>query len=511
MNDGSKALDEFKRLLAAAPEGIGGGIELLLQELSPASAGMLRLAAIPHQVDRDLLPVLDPALPPAESAEVYDELADLSIAIEAGAGFAIHDNARAYLLGEWLRPERRPGFAAVSARLADHFARVETAATGAAKTAAQRSRIFHLIGADPPSGFAAFEELCRKERLRFRLHACEALIRLVHEYDAILTPAQQRRLSFHQAKLFLDLRRYDEAEALLAKLEQETRDDLPFRARILFRLGRLHQARRRFPQALAAYNESLAIARSHPEARDQELRLIGRLASLRTDMNELEQAAELLRRAITMAEAVRDRQELASCHNNLGEVLRRLSEPDRAIESFRRSLSYLEGGDEEFRAAQVHNNLGLAYADQADWEPARQSLEAGLEIARKAGDTDGQAKALCNLQRVYLGLARRAEAIDAGERATELFLQARNWHGAAMAREGLAKLHRREGRTAEARAALAQAAEYYRRGGDAAQAARCDQSAQHVERHRRLPWYAVALLVIGGLFVLLIIVGLALE
>lgn len=507
MNDGPKALEEFKRLLAALPEGIGGGVELLLQELLPAGAAMLRLAAVPHQFDLDLLRVLDPALPPEEHQRVYDELADLSIVVDVDDGLAIHDNARAYLLGQWLRPERRRDFAAVSTRLADHFGRLESAATGAAKAAAQRARIFHGIGADPDAGFAAFEELCRTERLHHRLHACEALIRLVHEYDAILSPTQKLRLSFHETKLFLDLRRYDEAEALLLKLQRESAGDLPFRARLLFRMGRLRKAQRRFDEAKAAYGEALAIARSHGEARDQERRLVQNLAALYTDMNELEQAAELFRQAIAMAEAAGDQPQLAECHNNLGKLLLRLSEPDRAIESFRRSLSYLATGEEEFRAAQVYSNLGLAYADQANWEQARQSLEASLEIARKAGDTDGQAMALSTLRRVYLGLQRRGEAITAAERAVELFLEAHNWFGAATALESFASLYRREHRLPEARAALIQAAAYFRRAGDEARAARCKEAAERPERRGRLPWYAVVPLVLVGLFFLLLIIA----
>lgn len=512
MNESTpSAFDEFQRLLAGLPEGLGGSIELLLSELSPVAAAALRLAAIPHQFDQALLAVLDPALEGDERERVYDELANLSISIEAGDGFAIHDSARAYLFRQWLQPDRRRDFAEVSARLAAHFTAAEAQAAGGEKTAAERGRIFHLIGCDPDAGFAAFEVLLRKERLRFRLHACEALIRLVHEYDEVLTPAQRLRLSFHEAKLNLDLKRYDEAEALLLQLQRDNQDDVALKARTLFRLGRLRHAQRRFPEALAVYNEALALARSHPAARAQELRVLQCLAVTHADMKQLDRATALLGTAIGMAESLGERQELAACHNSLGILQRRLSEPDQAVASFRRSLDCLSAEDTEFRTAQVHNNLGLAFADLAQWQEARESMERGLEIARKAGDTDGQATAIGNLARVYLGLQRRGEAIAASEQAVSLFLQAHNWFGAAATAEGLANLYRRERRIPETRAALAQAATHFRRAGEPARAARCEETARNLERRGRLPWYAIALLVIFVLLLVLVVIAAILE
>lgn len=511
MNDGSndapKALAEFQRLLTGLPQGIGGGVELLLRELSPAGAEALRLAAVPHQFDQALLGVLDPGLAPDELPRLFDELGALSITIRAGADVAIHDEARAYLFSWWLAPERRTAFAAVSARLAAHFAGLEADSTGEARTVAGRARIFHLVGADQEAGFAAFEALCNEERLRYRLHACEALIRLMHEYDPALEPAKARRLDFHEAKLLLDLHRYDEAEALLFRLREAARQDPSLQARTLYRLGRLRQAQRRFDEASSFYAEALDHVRRHPELRDQELRLLQCLATLATERNGFDEAAALLREAIARAEAEENREELAACHNSLGILLRRQAEPDRAVVAFQASLEHLGAGAGEYRAAQVYSNLGLAYADQADWERARQSMETGLEIVRRAGDANGQATALSNLVRVYVCLQRRSDAIAAGDRAIRLFVETRNWYGAAATAEGFARLYRRERRLPEGRAALAQAAEFYRRAGDSGRAAACEEAAGQFGRKRRLPWYATVLLVLLGLLVLAMFVA----
>lgn len=501
------ALAEFQRLLKDLPQGLGGGIELLLGELSPEGAEALRLAAIPHQFDRALLAVLKPGLSSPALDLVFDELADLSIVIPSDAGFAIHDEGRAYLFGEWLTPERRDAFADISARLAAHFAALETEGAGEIRTIAQRARIFHLIGADQAAGFAAFEALCRQERMEFRLHACEALIRLAHEYDAVLAAPRRLRLRFLEARLLLDLRRYPEAEALLTELRDACRDESRLWARVTFRLGRLRQAQRRYDDALSLYTEALAYVRSHDELRDEELRLLQSLAALHAMRDELDEAGALLATAVAKAEALGDRGELAACHNSLGILLRRQSEPDRAIAAFQASLDCFGGGRDGFRAAQVHSNLGLAYADQADWERARESLEHALEISRRADDANGQATALINLMRPYLGLQRRADAIAAGERAIGLFVRIHNWHDAAKTAESFSRLYRRERRLAEARAALVQAADLYRRAGDPARAAGCDELGRRIDRKRRMPWYVTILLVVFGLGIVVAVIG----
>jgi len=438
---------------------------------------------------------------------VLNEIANLSVVVQAGACFTLHDDARGHLFGRWLAPERRNAFADISARLAAHFAALETEGAGDVRTVAQRARIFHLLGADQAAGFAAFEALCRQERMEFRLHACEALIRLVHEYDPVLTPERRLRLRFIEARLLLDLRRYAEAETWLNELRTACADDPRLLVRVLFRLGRLCQIRRRRDEALSHYNAALALVATHEDLRDQELRLLQNLAMLQADRNELDAAAAVMAKAVKRAERLGDRGELAACHNSLGILLRRQSEPDRAIAAFQASLGYFEGGKDEFRTAQVHSNLGLAYADQADWERARQSLERALEISRQADDANGQATALINLMRPYLGLQRRADAIAAGEQAITLFTRIHNWHDAARTAESFARLYRRERRLPEARTALAQAAELYRRAADPARAAACDEMAGRIGSKRRMPWYVLVALVLLGCLTLVAILA----
>src|SRR5690242_14772759 len=111
MSDG--ALTEFRRLLevrAAYVDAAAAGVELLLGQLEPERARLLRLCAIPHAFNPVILRALAPELDRETAHRRCEELGQLSIVARGtfGAtgeeGYALHDEERRHLFGGWLTP-----------------------------------------------------------------------------------------------------------------------------------------------------------------------------------------------------------------------------------------------------------------------------------------------------------------------------------------------------------------------------------------------------------------------
>ena len=72
-------LEAFRRLLGTLPAGPGAGIELLISQLPPEAAVLLRLGAIPHSVDRRVAAVLRPLDAPIVPGGSLWDVADLTV------------------------------------------------------------------------------------------------------------------------------------------------------------------------------------------------------------------------------------------------------------------------------------------------------------------------------------------------------------------------------------------------------------------------------------------------
>ena len=522
MAERPSALEEYRKLIAELPKGMAGSVELLARQLSPLAEQLLRLGSIPHVVDLPVARVLLPEVAQEDLEVAADELRPLSFVIRSSEGSMLHDDVRAYLFGQWLKahdddPEKWGYFKAVNRRLTEYYVECAEETVGEARAVAERQRIFHLTGANRAEGFAAFEKLCRAERYRFRLESCEALIKLLREYEPILSARQRSWLDYYECKLDIDLHHYDTAERLLTVLleRDSVRGDPALHARCLFRLGFCLKQTRNFARARMLFEELLGFAQNTPEAADLELRALQGLGALLIEMKEPEKADEVLGEAVMLAEAGGRHDAIATAWNALGILRRQLGQPKRALEAFETALHHLALGGEAFRPRQVHNNIGLLYADRADWPAACESLEKSCEIAREAGDMNGEATALSNLGRVYLALERPGEAMTAAERAIQLFRGVHNWYGAAMTKRGMARYFRREGRSDEARASFVEAKVLFLRAGVDDKAAEVENEIAKLEGQQGswswLRWLLVAIGGVLGLIVLLFIVALLLE
>ncbi len=500
----SLPLSQLQQLIGDLSASQSQESDLLLMQLDEANAHRLRLCAIPHAFDADVLRALDPALSAEETERSLEEFQRLPAVMELADCFALHDVVRQQLFAQWLSPERREEFSAASARLLDLY-RPQPDDSAVEAASKQSNRLFHLLGADFERGFAEFQSVYQARRDRGRFSDCEALIRLLREYESVLGSRERGWLAYYRAEVADDNRNGAQAlEYLDAVLKQDVPDDLRARAllrsaSVLRRLGRFDQARASCAEAL---RRGAAAHLVHHESG-----LIAR------DNNEFELARAELERAIELSKAASNRRDLVIAYNSLGTLLLKPA-PAEAARLFHECLALLDPEQDSLRIAQVLNNLGMANAEIREWPASAEFFKRSLEIKRAARDLYGEASTLLNVSRVHRAEDKWDEAKSALITSVKLFEDVHDATRSGQALRELARLTNDKGTRAEAQLYASQAIESFRRAGREADA-EAVQREFRVGKAPRSKWWRWGLWSLATLFfvliVALILIGLLVE
>jgi tetratricopeptide (TPR) repeat protein len=474
-----------------------GGLDesgLLLLRLSDESAHRIRLCAIPHTFDAEILRVLEPTLAPAAADAFLEECREHPEIVQLADCLALHDVIRDQLFREWLTPARRAEFAGASRRLAEHY----RMAVGASPPAAVRERayIFHLLGADLDEGFREFQHVYQERRDQSRFSECESLVRLLREYLSVLGPLQCAWMRYYEAEIADDNRQYAQAaERLEALLREGIPDEV--RCMALLRLGSLRRRMGQFELAERHCRECLElsarIATSRPPARlvHNELGIVAR------DRGNFSEARRELELALELAKIDGDRADLALAYNSYGLLLLK-PEPREAIAPLDACFKLLDPQQDGVRIAQVLNNLGLAHADLGEWNESANYYSRSLDIKRAAGDLHGLALTLLNIARVHRALNELAKAREALTESAALFERLNEPLQAARAHRELARLALTAGGSEDVAAHGRRALELFTAAGNAPEAAltRKEFRLDGARKSRRIVWIVLVIVVV---------------
>jgi tetratricopeptide (TPR) repeat protein len=437
-----EVLREFQQLLEQLPKGdLASSLELLLYQLEPDSAEQLKLCAIPHQFNLDILPILVPELGTDQAQARCDEFAELAIITIDHDNLIIHDEARRYLFNQWLEPANRSTFIVASTKLVEYFDKHLTEVTDEQQEVIAHKRMFHLLGARPAAGFSEFERLFEQTHLQFRLSKCQSLINLVHEYDQILTPEQTAQLAYHEGILATDWYQWSRAEELFNQILANNNLPPKLHAQTYNRLGVVYAGQQAWQTAIDFQQKALQLANTLTDSNDLICHILHDLGSAHRDNGDLTQASRLFQEAIELAKKEQNYFIISLIYNSLGSLYLKLNDTPQAIVAYENTLRYLEQLQDQFRPAQVYNNLGLVYADLHDWQQSEHFFQQSLEIKRQAGDIRGQAITLTNLITVYQNLGNQPAAIETSQQAIKLFDELHDLYNLALVKRHFAKLY----------------------------------------------------------------------
>ncbi|HXZ87995.1 MAG TPA: CHAT domain-containing protein [Candidatus Binataceae bacterium] len=227
-------------------------------------------------------------------------------------------------------------------------------------------------------------------------------------------------------------------------------------AQALRHQGDTYELHGQHDQAMAALEQSLAIARDIGDSIDEGAALNG-IGNVFADQGQSERALEYYDRALAVARDAHLAQAEGAVLDNIGSVFQQDGEYEKALDSFRRALAIMQqtgsrAGEQstlvelgsvsealgqygaairyDRQAAELArslnapddeipalNNLASAYADMGQFEAAIKAYETALELNRKANYPAGEVAILSNLAGVYEAMGRNNQALDTGKQA----------------------------------------------------------------------------------------------
>ena len=170
---------------------------------------------------------------------------------------------------------------------------------------------------------------------------------------------------------------------------------LPGDVEALLNLGVAQREHGLLEEAVASYEQALALNRNAPEA-------YSNLANVLADLGRLDEAAAHCRQAIAIAPGH------AMAWVNLGYVLQRLGRAQEAIEAGRQAIALVPGN------ASAHNNLANALSDAGAMQEAESAYRRALQLDPR------YAFAWVSLAALMSKTGRSAEAYAASRTAIEL-------------------------------------------------------------------------------------------
>lgn len=502
----SDIIKEFEKLLnQISDQGLGGNVDLLLYEMDDESAEHLKLCAIPHQFNFEILSVLLPKLNKEQVKNVYGELEELSVVLSFESEAVLHEEVREHLFLKWFAPESLPRFQEVSGDLAEYFKKRANDFSGLDKEGYENSYMFHLMGNNQADGFSEFQRLINKMWDQYRLNECETLIHHVKEYTPILEEQYHLWLTYYEARLTAESRNLDKAHTLLEKILSHESPPLELLMKARQRAGILYSEERKWNQAIEILLQALQIASYYEDYHDYRDEIMHDIGTVYLKNRDYKYAKKYLNQGLKIATQQNDLASMASVYNSLGNLYRKLTDPQKAIEMYEKSLETLNQHNDKFRPAQVYNNLGMVYSGLRDWKKSEDFLKKSLQIKKQAGDLRGEAMTLTNLVRVYRSLKLNEQAISTSNRAIELFTAIKDQYNVAQCKRNLGKLHRNLQNYELAGRYFNEAITIFRNNHELQNAENTAvELAALNKKNRRTPWWVWGVVVLFILFLMLI-------
>jgi CHAT domain-containing protein/Tfp pilus assembly protein PilF len=163
--------------------------------------------------------------------------------------------------------------------------------------------------------------------------------------------------------------------------------------------------------ALPQFEKALAMYRSANDKRNEAI-VLGYLANCQRRLGNLKQAADLAQNALSMKEALGDRDEIGKTHNQLGLIYWDLADYPTAIRHLQQAITIGKELDDAQLEGSANNNLGLVFDEQGDYTQSLEHYHRALDLDRSSHFERGESDALGNIGGVSLQLGRYREALE---------------------------------------------------------------------------------------------------
>jgi tetratricopeptide (TPR) repeat protein len=236
-------------------------------------------------------------------------------------------------------------------------------------------------------------------------------------------PVDRGLLAVYRARVLADLGRWDDAEAQLGEIPAELEGGGPVDLKLAaLRLrGEILYYRGQYPEALAAHEAALAVAKSAGNHREAAAESVRRATVLSMLPGHEEEALDGFRTAIDRLVELGDPTEAAYAALCLGAQLAASSRADEARSALGRAIELSESAHDLRRAGWAYLNLADLEFSEGRLGEAAQLVAKSREGFERVADALGEARANLTEGRLDLARGELEAAQHAFERAGSIF------------------------------------------------------------------------------------------
>ncbi|WP_433341288.1 AfsR/SARP family transcriptional regulator [Streptomyces sp. CA-253872] len=237
-----------------------------------------------------------------------------------------------------------------------------------------------------------------------------------------------------------------------------TRDDAPALCRALIDLCAAEASIGEYPEAAAAGERALELARARGDG-PAEAEALSALGTLNWHLGEYRTALVLLQKSRAIKSLSGDVWDKARSRNNIAVTLLFLGEHDRALAHFREALSGFREAGDRIASGQTLNNMGDLQMRAGDLNAARRSFREALAFLEAEGSRYDRATARRNLAQVLADSGAPAVALPIFEETLAEFRALGDRKSQAEALVGIGEAYWRLGSPKESHRRLNEALE----------------------------------------------------
>jgi CHAT domain-containing protein/uncharacterized protein HemY len=244
-------------------------------------------------------------------------------------------------------------------------------------------------------------------------------------------PAEKQRLVNRLGFAYYVLSQYDQAIAAFeqASAIARTMHDPAGEGWAVLNLGRVSAQLSRYDQALVSFEQAVALMRQGHDRRGEGISL-NYLGLAHQRLHQYEHAMAFHQQALAIAreeggrEGERHSGEGAAL-NNLGQASYHLGQYDRAMTFYEHALAVQQAAGNHLGEGQTFNDLGQVYAVLEQYDHARASHEQALVVLRQVGNREGEGLACAALMALWRAQHQPRLAIFYGKQAINRFQEIR--------------------------------------------------------------------------------------
>ncbi|MEM9917518.1 MAG: tetratricopeptide repeat protein [Bacteroidota bacterium] len=236
--------------------------------------------------------------------------------------------------------------------------------------------------------------------------------------------------------------RYDEAEQCFIyalEIAQRKQDNISI-CKVLLGLGRTHESRTNYPEALAYYKEVLEM---QVEGSDitRKAAAFSQMSSIYQALGDYEKAFEMQLSALQIHEKVKDSEGIARAHYVIGTIFFYQKQFEQSLEYYEKAKILCDKINKERLIYSCLAALGSVHSELSHYKESLYYNDKALQLARKLEYKIGIAYVLGNIGSNYLKQGNLEQAEIHKKQAIQLMTSMEDKWGAIGNKLGLAKVY----------------------------------------------------------------------